>query len=157
MDTDRGPRKTRRRYNTPGDAHELTFSCYRKLPLLNSDKTKDYLIRAIHSARLKHHFHLWAYVIMPDHVHLLIWPVKEDYSISRILKTIKQSSARQATNYLRKCNPKGLEQLATNQRHDTYRFWQDGGGYDRNISSLETLRFMVDYIHDNPVRKQLVA
>ena len=37
------------------------------------------------------------------------------------------------------------------------RFWQPGGGYDRNITSTEALRAVIDYIHANPVRRGLVA
>jgi hypothetical protein len=36
------------------------------------------------------------------------------------------------------------------------RFWQSGGGYDRNITSPRTLLAAIDYIHLNPVRKGLV-
>ncbi len=35
-------------------------------------------------------------------------------------------------------------------------FWQSGGGYDRNITDSKTLSFMIEYIHLNPVRKNLV-
>jgi putative transposase len=38
-----------------------------------------------------------------------------------------------------------------------HRFWQPGGGYDRNITSIETLHAMIDYIHANPVRRGLVT
>jgi hypothetical protein len=38
-----------------------------------------------------------------------------------------------------------------------HRFWQPGGGYDRNITSIAALRAMIDYIHANPVRRGLVA
>ena len=34
-----------------------------------------------------------------------------------------------------------------------YRFWQRGGGYDRNITDPATLRVMIEYIHNNPVRR----
>jgi putative transposase len=34
-----------------------------------------------------------------------------------------------------------------------HRFWQPGGGYDRNITSAEALRAMIEYIHLNPVRR----
>jgi putative transposase len=47
------------------------------------------MIEGIEKARRKHNFHLWAYVILPEHVHFLIWPVSQPYSISAILKTIK--------------------------------------------------------------------
>jgi putative transposase len=35
-------------------------------------------------------------------------------------------------------------------------FWQSGGGYDRNVTTARTLLAAIDYIHLNPVRKQLV-
>ncbi len=37
------------------------------------------------------------------------------------------------------------------------RFWQPGGGYDRNITSTKVLRAVIDYIHANPVRRGLVS
>ena len=96
MTSDPRPRKTCKRYDTPGDVHELTFSCYKRRPFLSKDRTCHYLAQAIAMARTKHQFHLWAYVFMPEHVHLLIWPVLSEYSISTILKTIKQSVSRKA-------------------------------------------------------------
>ena len=35
-------------------------------------------------------------------------------------------------------------------------FWQSGGGYDRNIKTPKTLLAMIDYVHNNPVRRGLV-
>jgi putative transposase len=35
-------------------------------------------------------------------------------------------------------------------------FWESGGGYDRNINSPRTLLRMIDYTHENPIRKKLV-
>jgi len=48
------------------------------------------------------------------------------------------------------------ERLATGQRRQAYQFWQKGGGYDRNVTKVETLIEMVRYIHNNPVRRGLV-
>ena len=58
--------------------------------------------------------------------------------------------------YLRSNNPAGLKALATGQRDRQYRFWQKGGGYDRNVTQVDTLVKAADYIHHNPVRKGLV-
>lgn len=63
-------RKTCKRYDVPGDAHRLTFSCFRRLPLLNHDQSRMWLIGAIELSRTKAPSDLWAYVIMPEHVHL---------------------------------------------------------------------------------------
>ncbi len=60
-------RKRCRRYDEVGHAHELTFSCDRRLPLLSRDRTRHWLIEAIQAARGRTRFDLWAYVIMPEH------------------------------------------------------------------------------------------
>jgi putative transposase len=93
---------------------------------------------------------------MPEHVHLLLWPREEVYSISRILASIKQPVARRILNHVRARNPDDLGLFATGQKDKAYRFWLDGGGYDRNITTLNVLRSSLDYIHRNPVRRGLV-
>ncbi|MFQ6007623.1 MAG: transposase [Candidatus Zixiibacteriota bacterium] len=150
-------RKQCHRYNIPGHAHELTFCCYQHRAFLNSERTCHYLAEAIIRAKAIHQFDLWAYVFMPEHVHLLICPRKESYSISKILLSIKQPVSRRVLIYLRKNNPSSLRLLATGQKHTPYRFWLDGGGYDRNITIGSTLIDVVRYIHNNPVRRGLVS
>jgi len=130
------------RYNEPGHAHSLTFSCYQNKPLLKSDQAKRLLADSLEGARGRHEFDLWAYVFMPEHVHLLLWPRNQEYSISAILKAIKQPMAFRALKA-------GLA--------ESPRFWQRGGGYDRNIIDVATLYTEVDYVHNNPVRSELCA
>ncbi len=153
-----GERYTKRceRWNRAGHAHELTFSCYQGHPFLAKERTCLWLVDSISNARRKHDFDLWAYVFMPNHVHLILCPRREQYSISTILQAIKQPVARKAIQYLKTSNPAGLRLLATGQQIRPYEFWQKGGGYDRNIVNVETLIEAVRYIHNNPVRKGLV-
>lgn len=151
-------RKTRVSSNEPGQLHELTFSCYQQLPLLNSDRTRQWFINALDDARKILHFEIWAYVIMPEHVHLLILPLDEHYKISSILKKIKQPVAQRAIHYLRKNHSSWLPRLQVtwpNGRTES-RFWQQGGGYDRNIIKSKTAWSCVQYIHKNPLRRGLV-
>jgi len=150
-------RKRCKRYNVVGHAHELTFSCFHNRPFLRSERALGYLTEAVASARVQHDFSLWAYVFMPEHVHLLICPNGRDYSISRILQGIKQPVGRKVIRFCQDHSPTGLKWLATGQRRRQYRFWQEGGGYDRNISLDQTLVSMVRYIHANPVRRELVG
>ena len=89
-------RKTCKRYNNPGEAHALTFSCFRRQTFLGKGRSRNWLIDAINRAREKLAFHVWAYVIMPEHAHLLIWPTQAAYDISKILKAIKKSVANRA-------------------------------------------------------------
>jgi putative transposase len=65
-----------KRYNDPGHAHELTFTCFKNQPFLAKDRARSWLAEAIALARRKHSFHVWSYVFMPEHVHLLIWPTR---------------------------------------------------------------------------------
>ena len=63
-------RKLCRRYDIPGHAHALTFSCYRRLRLLSKDRTRGWMVEALARAPKQAGFHVWACVIMPEHVHL---------------------------------------------------------------------------------------
>jgi len=47
--------------------------------------------------------------------------------------------------------------MATGEKARPYRFWQAGGGYDRNFETPEAIHNAINYIHNNPVKKGLVA
>jgi len=152
-------RKTRRVYNIPGHAHELTFTCHHGMEMLASDRSRRWVVEAIALARAKHAFQLWAYVIMPEHMHLLIFPTRREYDISEVVKSIKQSVSRRAVAWLRRDSPDFLRRLRVEWPGGRveHRFWQQGGGYWRNLWQPEALWASVDYIHMNPVRRDLVA
>ncbi len=145
------------RFNDFGHAHALTFSCFQRRPFLTKERTRRWMIEAIQRSREKHGFHLWAYVIMPEHVHLLLWPTRYDYSISRILTTLKQSVSKRALLFVREHVPIFLLQMKDHQPNGVvhHRFWQRGGGYDRNLTEPATIWKEIDYIHANPVRRGL--
>src|SRR5688500_12981595 len=104
-------RKQCRRYNDSGHVHVLTFSCYRRLPLISRDRTRRWLVEAIDEARSRLAFDLWAYVIMPEHAHILLRPREPGYDISRILWRIKRPVGRRAIAYLEDHSPHWLERL----------------------------------------------
>ena len=143
------------RFNTPGEAHGISFTCFHNLKFLNNDRTRNYLVESINRAKEVHMFDVWAYVIMPEHVHLVIFPSEEEYSISEILKGIKVPVAKRSIAYLRKCRSGILKFMETGLMKPQYRFWQDGGGYDRNMIDYKELVNLVDYIHNNPVQRGL--
>ena len=143
-------------YNNPGDPHGLTFACYKNRKFLNYNRTRMYFAEAVNRSSVRFNFDVWAYVIMPEHVHLLIYPKNEIYSISDILKSIKQPVARRTVNFLKIHKPEILRLLMTGEPQHPYRFWQHGGGYDRNIRNNSELMNLFDYIHYNPVRRGLV-
>jgi putative transposase len=150
-------RKMRRTFDEAGHAHELTFCCHNRLPLLSKDRTRQWLVEALAAACACHHLSLWAYVIMPEHVHILFLPEDDNYHVAAVLKSIKQPVARKAVNFLRNNAPDFLEHLRVSWPggRREYRFWQQGGGYDRNIYSADVAWASVEYIHNNPVRRGL--
>ncbi|HEX4414201.1 MAG TPA: transposase [Lacipirellulaceae bacterium] len=148
----------RRNYNIAGLAHELTFCCYQRLALLKSPRTCEWLCGALNQARREFDFDLWAYVFMPDHVHLIVHPRRPKYDIAEIRKAIKYPTSKIALAWLREHRPDWLIRLTRRRgpRIETH-FWQLGGGYDRNIDNGATLIEMMEYVHLNPVRKGLVV
>jgi len=150
-------RQHRRNYNDPGHAHELTFSCYNGFRFLASDRTCDWLAESLEKARSELQFDLWAYVFMPEHVHVVIHPRKSEYDIAEIRKAIKAPVGTRAIKYLKAEAPEWLPRITRGRGSKTERlFWQSGGGYDRNVTDGKTLMEMIDYIHLNPVRRGLV-
>jgi putative transposase len=143
--------------NEPGHAHEFTFSCFHRYPFLKAERTCQWLAEEINAARTELNFRLWAYVFMPDHVHLLVWPRQEVYEVAAILKAIKEPVGRKAIAYLRREAPEWITRVTVKRgKREECHFWQPGGGYDRNVTEVKTLLAMIEYIHNNPVRKGLV-
>ena len=151
-------RKTCKRYNVVGHAHYLTFSCFKRRAFLNRDRTREWMIDAIALARERHLLDLWAWVIMPEHVHLLIHPRDADYDISAILSTLKQPVSKRALLFVQREAPQFARWMLDRQPNgrEAKRFWQRGGGYDHNLWTPAKVWEKIDYIHANPVRRGLV-
>ena len=150
-------RKLCQRYDVEGHAHYQTFSCLDRRPFLTSDRACRWFLEGLNKARVEHSFELWAFVLMPEHVHLLILPHK-GVKVSRILQAAKQPVAQKVVAWVRDNKPSFLPTMG---REDSkgkvhYLFWLPGGGYDRNIYSVEELHEKIKYIHNNPVRRGLV-
>jgi putative transposase len=147
-----------RTYNDPGHAHELTFSCFHRLRLFAKDRSRLWFVSAMELARQRYDFAVWAYAIMPEHIHIIVCPRQDKYEIRQVRSALKIPVQRKALSYLREQAPEFLDRLCDRQPNGEihYRFWQRGGGYDRNVTNTETLLKMVDYIHENPIRRGLV-
>jgi hypothetical protein len=61
----------RRRYGR-GDPHFVTFSCYCRRLLLGTARARNRFVRILDEVRSRHAFKLIGYVVMPEHVHLLL-------------------------------------------------------------------------------------
>jgi putative transposase len=145
----------RRRYEIPGQARYLTFSCYRRLALFGNDLIKDTFVTHLAEVRARHGFRLIAWVVMPEHVHLLVVPRLPDAPVADLLRTLKQSFSQLVIPRWRELRAPILSRITDS--FGVVRFWQRGGGYDRNVYADESLEEKIVYTHENPVRRGLVA
>ncbi|MCL4198120.1 MAG: transposase [Phycisphaerales bacterium] len=146
-------RRHRKRYEHSGDGRYLTFSCYRRLPLFGNDRIKDAFALQLEERHQIDHFRLVAWVVMPEHVHLLLIPATGQV-LSTVLGPLKEPFAMQILDRWRTLEAPILPRLLDSNGHS--HFWQRGGGYDRNIVTESELFEKVEYIHQNPVRRGLV-
>jgi putative transposase len=152
-----GHRKQIRHYHEPGHIHELTFSCYQRWPLLTNDLWREMLAESINRAMEAHGYRLAAFVFMPEHVHLIIYPVPQANTIGALLNAIKRPFSYRVKQQLIQSRSQWLQRLTVRQRPGvmTFRYWQEGPGYDRNITRPSTAIAAIDYLHLNPVRRGL--
>jgi putative transposase len=150
-------RKRVTHFNEPGHYHELTFSCFHRLPLLTDDTFRVLLSHSIEQAMARHHYRLVAFVYMPNHIHLLTFPDTDASDIDQLLRAIKRPFSFRVKQHLEASGSPLIEALTVRQRPGvmTFRFWQEGPGYDRNLTRTEAVRTVIDYIHHNPVRRGL--
>ncbi len=156
-------RKRLKRFHEPGDCHELTFSTYRQLELLTRDDWRAMLCQSIDRAIENHRYRLIAFVLMPDHVHLLVLPTEikpgELPDLDVLLSAIKRPFSYRVKQMLMAEHSPLVERLTVLERpgKPVFRFWQEGAGYDRNLRVERALLNSIDYLHQNPVRAGLVA
>ena len=150
-------RKQVKHYHEPGHLHEFTFSTYRRLPLLTNDNWREKLAWTIDTANEEYQFQLVAFVFMPEHLHLLTYPLNEKPKFGHYLGRIKQPFSKQIKEILTTNRSRLLEKLTVQERpgKNCFRFWQEGPGYDRNVFSKQVILHAIDYIHENPVRRYL--
>lgn len=125
-----------KRYQQARHHHFITFSCHRREPLLGSQHTKNTVEQVLEETRARYNARIYAYVLMPEHVHLLI---NETFSVplATFMKVLKQESSRR---------------LKGTRDH----FWQPRY-YDFNVFSPDKFSEKLQYIHRNPVTRGLVV
>jgi len=60
------------RYYGAHHLHFITCSCYRRLPLLRSARSRDRFLSVLEQTRQRYRFVVVGYVVMPEHIHLLL-------------------------------------------------------------------------------------
>jgi putative transposase len=128
-----------KRYYGTGSAHFITWSCYRRSPLLNTERARDLLLTALELMRERYRFGVVGYVVMPEHVHLLI-SEPQIGDPSTVVQAVKL----------------GFSQRWRATTGVTGQFWQRRF-YDFNVWSQPKEVEKLKYMHRNPVVRGLVA
>ena len=124
------------RYQQCGCFHFVTFSCYRRQPLLGTATAYGVFERELEAVRVRYGFVVAGYVLMPEHVHLLVGEPRRS-SLSIALQVLKQQTSR-----------------LLKQSGEVY-FWQRRY-YDFNVHNEEKRVEKLCYMHRNPVKRVLV-
>ena len=127
------------------------------MPLLTNDVWRGKLSESIDRAMIGQGYRLAAFVYMPEHVHLVVYPLPEANGIDRFLRAIKRPYSYRIKQLLIAAKSRLLDKLTIRQRPgvETFRYWQEGPGYDRNLTEAKTVLSAIDYVHGNPVRRGL--
>jgi putative transposase len=122
-----------KRFQQAGDFRFVTFSCYQRRPYLDLPTSRNLFEEALERTRSKYKFGVIGYVVMPEHVHLLLTE-PADAPLAKALMALKISSSKRSAE-----SP----------------FWQIRY-YDFNVFTQRKQVEKLHYIHRNPVRRGLV-
>jgi putative transposase len=118
--------------------HYVTFTCYHRAKFLATPQARDIFVHHLERARRGYGFYVVGYVVMPEHVHLLV-SEPERATLALALQMVKQTASRH------------LRAIAGQNP-----FWQ-ARYYDFNVWSERKRVEKLRYIHCNPVKRGLVA
>ena len=143
-----------KRYYGKGQLHFVTFSCYRRLPLLKTVRAREIFVQELGKVRDEMEFRLIGYVVMPEHVHLLMSEPKRG-TPSAVLQKLKLRVSRKMRKR-RKFGGAGQLPLPFAEGGEPPRaFWQ-AMFYDFNVYTKGKKAEKLHYMHSNPVTRRLV-
>uniref|UniRef100_A0A7C2K068 Transposase n=1 Tax=Schlesneria paludicola TaxID=360056 RepID=A0A7C2K068_9PLAN len=131
-------------------AHFITFSCYHRRRLLDHDQPKRIFLGVLNEVREKFAAKCVGFVLMPDHVHLLIW-FPQPGQLSRFVQQLKGRSSMLIKRFLREQLPAYAARIAPDDPVWQVRF------HSFEIYSRKKLEEKLNYMHQNPVRAGLVT
>jgi putative transposase len=150
------------------DLHFVTFSCYQRRPFLDDPLRRDLFLTTLERVRRRYRLIVLGYVVMPEHVHLLV-SEPQCRNLSFAIQALKLGFVRRlrgdgvASADVIPTSRKGGETWGTPFRGDhpicgdyPRHFWT-ARFYDFNVWTEKKRIEKLDYIHNNPVRRGLVA
>ena len=140
------------RYYGAGYLHFITTSCYQRRPLLGSPVNRDLFLELLEQVRRRYRFAVIGYVVMPEHVHMLLSePERENPSV--VIQAIKQGFTRHLMRRLR-CGDSRESDLWSTALEEGH-IWQRRF-YDFVVFTEHKRAKKLGYMHQNPVKRGLV-
>jgi putative transposase len=143
-----------KRYYGQGQLHFVTFSCYRRRPLLGTARARNMFVKELSRVRREYGFLLVGYVVMPNHVHLLMSEPKKG-TPSTVMQMLKQRVSRKMRRKGRVSWKGQLSLRFPKFVAEVPQFWQPRF-YDFNVYSHKKKKEKLEYMHANPVARGLV-
>lgn len=145
-----------RHYDHDGRARFITFSTHQRLPVLSSGQIRDIIEDRLLNCCFEEHVRLLAYCVMPEHVHLVGIPPIE-MKMGLFIGRVKMLSAHEIHQLYTSIHSSLLTKLSTIRDGERrFTFWMRRC-YDFNCRSDEDVQEKVEYCHNNPVKRKLVA
>jgi putative transposase len=147
------------RFYGGNDLHFLTFSCYQRRPLFRNEAYCDLFLKILDRVRRRYRFVVLGYVVMPEHVHLLVSEPQRE-TLSTVIQALKLGVVRSmqcSSGSVVAAAPRSSEScetLGTPVHPD--RFWPTRF-YDFNVLTERKRIEKLRYIHRNPVERGLVS
>jgi putative transposase len=145
------------RFYGENDLHFLTFSCYRRLPLFNEAARCDLSLQILERVRRRYRLVVLGYVIMPEHVHLLV-SEPQRATLSTAIQAFKLGVVRSLEGGGVPTSRKRSEKWGTpciDSSQKANHFWQ-ARFYDFSVWTEKKRIEKLRYIHRNPVARGLV-
>lgn len=149
---------TRTTQNSDASLYYITFTCYNWLSLFQLTNVYDVVYKWFNYLQTKKNIKTTAYVIMPNHLHCILFFPTSDFSLNKIISNAKRFMAYEIVKRLKENNQtEVLQQLQSaitdkekkkGQLHKVFEESFDAKGIDNKKFFLQKL----NYIHLNPVR-----
>jgi putative transposase len=148
-----------KRYRIKGSMFYITSNIYNRIRIFTTPSFIVPIIDSLNYYRYQYDCKLIGYVIMPDHIHLLIWPTVETV-VTDFMRDFKRFTSGRITRQAKVEGKadwiKKFEEAGTETERAEYKVWQDSF-WEQTIYKEEFLRQKLNYIHLNPVRAGLCA
>ena len=143
-------------------AHFVTFSVVGWIDVFSREYYKEIFVNSLKHCQENKGLKLYAWVIMTNHVHLII--SSNTNKIEDIVRDLKKYTSKQIISSIQENPTESRKEWMmnlfsyageNNNNNKDYQFWKQGY-HPIELNTAEKLKERLDYLHENPVRSGLV-